>query len=105
MDRADSQISGSASVGPALKALCLHMEVGKYLQREPGPPGPLRQFLTLNPNGMSSEILKYCRQGCFGFFCPHFQFLAAARGGSTKVSRVSLLSLALSCKLRKFEDV
>lgn len=64
-------------------------------------------FLTLKPKGISSEVLKYYRQGsvCLVcFFSPHFEFLAAARSGSTEVSRVSLLSLGLSCKLRKFEE-
>lgn len=67
--KADRQISGSTSVGLALMALCLHMEMGKHLQREPGPHCHLRWFLTLNPNGISSENLENCRQvGVVGFF-------------------------------------
>lgn len=104
--RADRQISGSTSVGLALMASCLHMEVGKHLQREPEPHWHLRWFLTLNPNGISSENLQYCRQvGGLFFFFFHFEFLSAARGGITQVLRMSLFSLALSCKLKKFEEL
>lgn len=106
MARADSQISGCTSIGPALVTLCLLMEVDKHLHREPGPLCCLSWFLNLNPNGMTSEILKYCGQSWLGFF-PTYSFWQQLEAGVPKSPERACflwLCLANSGSLRRSDN-